>query len=100
MELYRHASAEQAARVVHVFVEKQVEETGGYEGRWKIGQGVSPSRRCILRNPVYAGFMPEKGGPAKLIARGSPNELTGVGVRILAGAGAIIQHRIDQMLKS
>ena len=98
VELGRNPGADQARGEVDILVDEEVERAGADERRRKAGKVGRTGRRGVRRNAVLARNMAEQRRPSEMIALPVPDEFAAVRVGV-ADAGAVIDHRVDQMLE-
>jgi len=99
MQLGGDSLAGQAPRVLQVLLQEQVQGAGGDEGRRQTRKAFGPGRGGVGQDSFDPGLMPEQGRPAETVVVRGPDKLSRRGVRIGARAGAVVNHRVDQVLE-
>src|SRR5208282_4306994 len=83
----------------HVFFEEEIKTANRNVG-WRQARHIRRSRsRRIRRDVGRARLFAEQGTPAEIVVLLRPDELTDVRMQVLAHRRAVVNHRIDQMLK-
>src|SRR4051812_4057917 len=99
MKLDRHPGAAQSIRIDHVFFEEEIKTANRNVG-WRQARHIRRSRsRRVRRDGGSARLYAEQRTPAEIIVRLRPDELADVRMQVLAHCRAVVNHRIDQMLK-
>ena len=99
VELDSYTGAAQPIRIDHVFFEKEIKPADRDVG-WRQPRHIrGASRRRIRRDIGRARLYAEQRPPAEIVVRLRPDELADVGMKVFAHRRAVVDHRIDQMLK-
>src|SRR5215471_2275044 len=99
VKLDRHPGAAQSVRIDHVFFEEEIKTANRNVG-WRQARHIHCSRcRRIRRDVGRARLFAEQGTPSEIIVLLRPDKLADVRMQVLAHRRAVVNHRIDQMLK-
>src|SRR5205814_5415034 len=99
VKLDRHPGAAQSIRIDHVFFAEEIKTANRNVAR-RYTRHIRRSRsRRIRRDVGRTRLFAEQRTPAEIVVLLRPDELADVRMQVLAHRRAVVNHRIDQMLK-
>ncbi|KAJ1684628.1 hypothetical protein LUZ63_020383 [Rhynchospora breviuscula] len=99
VHLGRHARAQQAAGVLQVLLDEQVDRAGREVRRRQPGEVLRARRDGVRRRVRCASRAAEQRLPAEAVVRRRPDVLAGVRLRVRQRDGPVVEHRVDEVLE-